>query len=74
MTEVTGCAAVVIAETAEPATGGFGSWSSVAACACFERISRRNRTPAARIATRTTLRAARREIGSDIDSSHSAGN
>jgi hypothetical protein len=70
-TEVTGSVAVVTPETADPATGGRGSPSSVAACACFERSSMRKKMPAARIATRAAMMATRRGTDCDIDSSHS---
>jgi hypothetical protein len=50
-----------------------GGGSSVAAWACFERSNRRKRIPAAAIANCTALRAVRRAIGCDIDSSQSPG-
>jgi hypothetical protein len=71
--EVAGEAEPVIADTAAETVGRPGGWSPVAAWACFERTSRRNRIPAAAIANCAARRATRRAIGCDIDSSQSLG-
>jgi hypothetical protein len=51
-----------------------GLLSPVAACACLEKRSKRNKIPAAAIANCAALRATRYADSCDIDSSHPLGN